>query len=332
MNLKNLITITPNTDIENHEKLLRVTYWNARSVKNKTFSLNDYLSDDKPDLLLLTETWLSKEEKMNKSVLGLLLPEDFNIQHIPRPDGREGGGVSIVFQENIPVQYKFDNYNLNFKQFENISRLICFKSSSVFVCVVYRPQPTRQNKLSIRCFWPEWTKFLSKLISKYPNFVIFGDLNFHLDSKENSQTKKFNNILAEFGLKQLITDSTHVKGHILDVVIVPDESNAITNFSVFDPCFSNDYGHPCNDHYAIKVDLIAEKMKPKPKTIVYRNWKKVNLNSFQQQLHSRLLVSALNNSITDMNLLIDCYQNSLNKLSYIHAPEKTITVKNTLNP
>ena len=287
------------------------------------------MSSDKPDLLLLAETWLHKEEDLNKITFGKTLPKDYRIQHIPRPDGREGGGAAIVYQENVPVQYKSDNYNLKFKQFENILRLLCFKASSLFISVVYRPDPTSVNGLKVRSFWKDWRNFLSKVIAKYPNFIIFGDLNFHLDVKDNSYIKKFNNILNEFGLKQLVTSPTHVKGHTLDVVILPEESSIVSDISVCDPGFCNDYGTICKDHYIINTKLKTVKNRRKQKTITFRNWKKVDSTSFQQQLHSKLL--SLPN-LSDVNALAIAYYDCLSDLADVHAPVRTITVKTTLNP
>ena len=313
----NLVHVSISKEQDLTAKKLNVCYWNARSIKNKTVCINDFLCSSKPDFLLLTETWLSREEEINRPVFGLLLPDGYAIQHVPRPDGREGGGVAIVFKESVPLHQKVDNYNLNFKQFENISRLFRCKTTSLLLSVIYRPQPTKANKLSIRLFWTEWKKYLSMIIAKYPNFIIFGDINFHLEAKENYHTKKFHNILAEFGLKQLVVGPTHVDGHTLDIVIVPDESEIVSDLNVVDPCFSNDSGKLCKDHFSVHLSLKADKIKPKEKTIIYRNWKKINLNCFQEKLQRVIDVCLTKNSgcLSDINSLTNCYYVSITQYS-----------------
>ena len=91
-NPSNLINIALDENIcTTKEEFVDIIYWNARSIKNKKVCMRDYLSTENTDVFLVTETWLSKDEKLNKPVFAKLLPDKFDIQHVPRPDGREGG-------------------------------------------------------------------------------------------------------------------------------------------------------------------------------------------------------------------------------------------------
>ena len=51
--------IDENSDIVNS---LKVCHWNARSLKNKSLILADYVISHDVDIMLLTETWLSDED------------------------------------------------------------------------------------------------------------------------------------------------------------------------------------------------------------------------------------------------------------------------------
>jgi hypothetical protein len=52
--------------------------------------------------------------------------------------------------------------------------------------------------------------------------LITGDLNFHLDNVNLSDTRKFDETLSDHGLVQHVQGATHNKGHTLDVVITRD--------------------------------------------------------------------------------------------------------------
>ena len=132
INFSNLIKVKLNHSNHNSSTShLKLTYWNARSIKNKTISICDYLSSNMCDLLAVSETWLYSEEEKNEVVLAQLLPNDFSINHNPRSDGREGGGVAIMYNENTPLEIKNSINPANYKQFESMFNLILFKGSPV---------------------------------------------------------------------------------------------------------------------------------------------------------------------------------------------------------
>ena len=109
-------------DGKNHRSsVLKATYWNARSVANKTVSLYDYLSCNNCDILVLTETWLRKIDDddldENKVTLAKLIPDGFVLKHTPRPDGRSGGGVGIILADTISTKTQSCFAKRCFKQF-----------------------------------------------------------------------------------------------------------------------------------------------------------------------------------------------------------------------
>ena len=90
--------------------------------------------------------------------------------------------------------------------------------------------------------------------------VITGGLNFHLDTETAPDVRRFSETLADHGMVQLVTDATHNKGHILDVVIVRINGAIIyTPPSVYDPCLCDNNGNPSGDHYAITFTVSARK-------------------------------------------------------------------------
>ena len=72
---------------------------NARSVKNKTAVLVDYLYDRKIHLLAITETWMTDNDA---SVRADLCPDGYNFLHHPRV-GCRGGGTGLIFRDFLHV-------------------------------------------------------------------------------------------------------------------------------------------------------------------------------------------------------------------------------------
>ena len=66
---------------------------NARSVKNKTTPLCEYIGDNRIDVVAITETWLSGNDQM---VIGNLCPPGYSIYSEPRCFGK-GGGVALIY-------------------------------------------------------------------------------------------------------------------------------------------------------------------------------------------------------------------------------------------
>ncbi len=87
--------------------------------------------------------------------------------------------------------------------------------------IVYRPPPSKDNKLKTSTFFEEWSVFLEKYATctTFSDMIIMGDVIFHLDTICNSDTRRFNDILEAHGLKQHVKEPTHLRGHTFDVVI-----------------------------------------------------------------------------------------------------------------
>lgn len=78
---------------------LNMALVNARSICNKTFILNDFLTRHDLDILFLTETWASAGEL---SVFEELCLPNCCFISTPRSAGR-GGGVAMVFKQSLKL-------------------------------------------------------------------------------------------------------------------------------------------------------------------------------------------------------------------------------------
>ena len=327
-----MIGIQPDKNIYlGYECNVKITYWNARSLKNKTVCIHDYLTSKSCDIFCFSETWLSlktEEGDPNQVVLAEAIPDGFVFQHIPRQSGLRAGGVGMAVKEEVSA-----NFNLPLPkcdQYERMQSVINTGFEKVNVVVVYRPPPTKKNGLKLSLFWPQWVKLLSSLCSMKSSFIIIGDLNFHLDKVSNRTTKKFKNILSEFGLVQHVKEPTHIHGHILDVVITRAGCPSLKDVWVTDLNFTNDTGDPIKDHLAVQLTIKSVKSIPKQKTFQYRNWKGVDHSDFKRDLLNRIGdTSTLSPGPVK---LVQWYTSNLKELSDVHAPLKTKVVKHKYNP
>ncbi|CAB4009153.1 Hypothetical predicted protein, partial [Paramuricea clavata] len=59
------------------------------------------------------------------------------------------------------------------------------------------------------------------------HLLVSGDFNIHSDVSDDADTVKFHDLLESLGLEQHVTKSTHIHGHILDLVITRKTENII---------------------------------------------------------------------------------------------------------
>lgn len=191
-------------------------------MKNKAISICDHIISDDIDVIALTETWLGTD--VDNAVLQDLVPNGFDVIHNLRVN-LKGGGVAIIFRKNI----KMTKYHMNktFTQFEHLECTMSTNGSKLQICVIYRPPPSKVNKLTPSSFFNEWVDYISSHVIDTEELLITGDFNFHLDNANDTSSQKFLSTLSEYGLTQHVKTSTHVSGHILDVVITRDCTNIL---------------------------------------------------------------------------------------------------------
>ena len=244
--------------------------------------------------MAITETWLYSDEDENAFHINQFVPHGYQFKHTPRQDGRVGGGVGLLHHKNVKVVVQKGRKCTcsGFTQFEYLETVLSITKdprSNIRLIVVYRPPPTRANKLKIKYFWREWKKLLTVLARDHKKFIIVGDLNFHLDVANDPYTVKFQGILDDLNLVQLVKKPTHTAGHILDVVITQPENSLIieNSLSVHDPGITCSSGNTTNTHhFAISFHLNFCKPLPVYKTVSYRNIKNLNRDAFIADLNS----------------------------------------------
>ena len=103
------------------------------------------------------------------------------------------------------------------------------------------PPPNAANQTTIDMFLDDLTDLLTEKITKLSNTIIMGDININTEYISNANTDIFSDALQAFGLNQHVTNPTHEKGNILDLIFTEEKSdievaNCKTHTYVSDHC------------------------------------------------------------------------------------------------
>ena len=188
---------------------------------------------------------------------------------------------------------------------------------------VYRPPPSRQNKLTNTMFLEQFSHLLESYVSCDRLFVV-GDLNVHFDKPSDPSTSALNVVLDNLSLHQLVNVPTHRRGHTLDWLIT-NRAADVLDLTVVDMLLS--------DHFVISFDLLLRKPIREKRKIISRNIRAIDMHDFRMDIHN-LLGSAIQSDSTDplgvyntcLCQLLGVYNTCLCQLLDRHAPLNTHTV------
>ena len=160
-------------------------FLNARSVRNKTTEVTDFMLDNHLDILGICETWLSEDDN---AIIGQLAPTGFTFKHVPRIS-RRGGGVALLFRSELHVDVTCSLSS--YQSFEFIEGNIISGLESIRLVVIYRPPG---SKCPLSKFFEEFSAFLDGHLFTSGSLIISGDFNIHVN-KKMSQTTTFEDVL-----------------------------------------------------------------------------------------------------------------------------------------
>ena len=80
---------------------------NARSLRNKTLVVRDYVDDCSVDIVALTGTWLGDEDKASVSELRR---DTFSFAHQPRGGARRVGSIGVLFRQSFQLVSRVSIY------------------------------------------------------------------------------------------------------------------------------------------------------------------------------------------------------------------------------
>ena len=216
---------------------------NCQSTKQKTTILNDWIVDDKLDIAVLTETWLTGTE-FDKTIISDICPLGYTCVHVPRKD-RRGGGIAIILKKGYKTNIK---PGITYNTFEHmIVSIVSANLCTITLVVLYRPQIpacTFPRATTPNDFQTEFDSLL-EVVSLENNIVIFGDFNYDwVGQKHHSTKQKLQSIIESLDLTQQVCEPTHVSGSTLDYVISRNDEKTVIASSVVT-------GEYVSDHCAV---------------------------------------------------------------------------------
>jgi len=278
-----------------------------------------YVVDNSISIFFITETWLTD---LNNSTTATIKSYGFKIIHKFRSANNHhsketGGGVAIVYKHSLNLtQVHLKQANMN--TFEAVSAKFKAEDGDNVLCgCIYRTGPLAKS------FFDELDEYIGSMFLKYTKILICGDINIHLDDSKSSSSASFIQIISSYGLHQLVTGPTHIHGHTIDVIITSHKLVTENNIKAL-----NDVGSLFDnfipDHYPLKFtikDELVSATTDTPKTINFRNIKKIDNDQFHDELYNSLsTLSPPSNANLSFSDTIAIYNTQCTGILDNHAP------------
>ena len=172
----------------------------------------------------------------------------------------------------------------------------------------------RLDYIAAATFFEEFTELVEYLSVLKEDFIMSGDVNFHLETTD-SHVLTLKNLFDSFDLCQHVFAPTHRKGHTLDFVLTRRVSPVVSSVSVDDVDLS--------DHFLISFSVSCNISITEFRTFTFRDVKSINIDVLKEDAISVLQNSdeaSFGDKITNYNI-------QMRRLIDFHAPLKTRKVK-----
>jgi len=233
---------------------MKLSLINARSIKNKLQELHYYLSNNAPDILCITETWLTS------AVTNVVLVGDcdYTVFRKDRTDA-VGGGVCILLNNKTVVGTQVNIPSI-FSHLELVAADISTSLTKVRLFIGYRPPSSDKDSTAV-AYAKDMCSCISNLSRSNYTTLVCGDFNFpsiqwNDNSANNCDNESCSGLFYNFcvtnSLHQLVQDATRLTSstsNVLDLILCNDLNfvfnvNVTTPFSSCDHCIVN-----CNLQY-----------------------------------------------------------------------------------
>ncbi|KAL8612397.1 hypothetical protein ACOMHN_008382 [Nucella lapillus] len=261
--------------------------------------------DNDVDIMELTETWLRQTGDEAKCVD--ITPPDYTMYSFPRPHSDRakcGGGIAFLVRDCLAQKCSFNSvFPFPHVSFEVVHMTLSVNNQIINMVCLYRPPPSKRNKLTDAMFLDELPLFLEYCNNLSGDPVLMGDFNVHYEVLASATTTRFRDTLEMFGMTQWVTELTHLKSkQTIDLVITRDSDQLVAS--------SHQRGDLTSDHSATFVVLNVPRPETVPSFVTVRCINKIDKSALKSDLASAV-TSAI--PLTDLN---DVLGQTLDK----HAP------------
>ena len=289
---------------------LRCASWNVQSIRNKCPEVMEHILDLDANAIFLSETWLESDKN---DITALFKSYGYTLLH-NRRKGREketGGGVGVAVKSTMIHKHKKCKF---FNSFEvTMVSLKITNSTKIILVTIYRLQ-----FIPAATFLKEFSELLEILSAMPEDFILSGDVNFHLESNDY-YVELLRKLWDSFNLVQHVHVPTHNLNHTLDLVLTRDGCSKVSKLTVEDVQLS--------DHFLISFDYEVEVVQCKEKTITYRNLKSVDMEQFSSELKEKL-TDRMRGSFGER---VDIYNDTLREMVNEKASLQTKKIKVVTN-
>ena len=256
--------------------------------------------DEKIDLCTVTETWLKPDNIIHPKEI---TPPGYDILSQPKTDGRQGGGVALVYNSSIKVHNITQADQPTGLEYMNVH--VKFRNKTLNLYIIYR-----HPNSSILQFIESLSNLLEgNILSDHGELILTGYFNIQMDMSHLSDTIIFNDFLDTFNLTNKVTFSTHLSQHIIDLMLFETQSTIVNGIR---------QGHLFSDHHFIHADLCITTPKPNGKLVSFRKLKNICDTELAEDLRT---MSLQGKTVED---LVTSYNSNLREILDKHAPLKII--------
>ncbi|XP_071484957.1 uncharacterized protein [Diadema antillarum] len=286
--------------------LTRVGYWNAQSMMNKPTAVCDFVITEKLDVVAITEAWLRGDSRDSPALAEIQNTlKDYRVVKLPRK-GKKGGGLCVILRNRY---YVTNTKSHSFESFECLELTVsCSGQKTLSLITIYRPPGTG---ISTSLFFTEFSRLLESVSLLCSKLIIGGDFNFHFDDPLAPNTRKLRDMLESCGLKQVVSQPTHIRGHTLDLLIVREDDDIVSNVSVLPTMPS--------DHAAIVFTAALVRPPLTKKEIRFRKLHSIDYTRFSEDVKS-CFAKAHDTEDLDLCEKVKLFNNSIEDTLDQHAP------------
>ena len=243
---------------------IHLFYWNCRSISNKLPFFQSFIYSSTIHIFALSETWLS-----DKIYSKEILPSGYNIYRSDRHT--RGGGVLIGVSSSLSSHLIASHSSIDMVVVQLLT------SPPITLCCTYIPPSCSPD------YFSSCISALTTIMTHHQNVIILGDFNLpDIDWSCLTSHSPFSDLLCDFifqyNLTQLLLNSTHSKGNILDLLIT-NSDHRISNLHIT-PCSENLF----SDHLFIFFDLLTNYHPPQQTFSYSLDFSKGDFDAFNDYL------------------------------------------------
>lgn len=197
--------------------------------------------------------------------------------------------------------------------------ILTIKNKKIGLGVIYKTPQANVECLN------EIADILETIYMDVDSVILMGDLNINLLIKNNTECRKFETMLLNYNMKQIVNFPTRItinSESLIDVICISD--NIVSNF-----CDSFDLLN-VTDHMLVFCDLAIEYEKPNFGKFYYRNFKYFNVDAFNND--AAVIDWNEINNLEDINSKVNCLSENILQLFDRHAPLTLIQPKRPYKP